>query len=75
MLYKINYINLYKYKLIKYLKVMLNTKAILIIIVFALLSNSYLLYLNSKYNNFYKNVPNTIKAKAIIIRRSGRERI
>jgi len=61
--------SLRKYKLVKYLKIFLNKKSILIITIFALFSNMYILYLNSKYNNFYEKPPDKIKAKAVVVRR------
>lgn len=64
-----------KYKVVKYLRVFFNKKHILIIIIFALISNTYMLYLNSRYNKFYENTPEIISAKAIVIRRPTRKRI
>lgn len=71
------YITLYLlYKLIKkifnkniirYLKVLLQTKVIIVICISAIISNIHVLYINSKYNNFYQNIPHKISGEAIII--------
>lgn len=58
-----------KYKLVKYLKIFLNKKYILIITISALISNTYILFLNYKYNKFYERPPDEIQAQAIIIRK------
>ena len=67
-LFKLNYKKLSKYKLIRYLKLLLNKNSIVIIVLYALISNTYILYLNSKYNNFYENPPEIIQASAIVVR-------
>lgn len=64
-----------EYKLIKYLRIFLDKKYIVLITISALISNMYILYLNSKYNNFYENPPATIQAEAIVVRRLSRKRI
>ena len=64
-----------QYKLVRYLKIFLNKKSILLIIIAAVVSNTYILFLNSKYNNFYEKTPSTIQAEALIIRRFTRKRI
>ena len=48
---------------------LLNKKCILLVIIAALISNTYILYINSKYNKFYENTPETICAKAVVVRR------
>ena len=55
------------YKIVRYLKVVINTSGILLITISATLSNTYVLYLNSKYNNFYENTPENIEGKAVVI--------
>jgi len=67
--------NLSKYKLDKYLKIFLNKRCILLIITAAFISNTYILFLNSKYNNFYEKPPSTIQAEAVIVRRLTGKRI
>ena len=58
-----------RYSIIKYLKVYINKGCILIVVISSIISNSYLLILNSKYNNVYNNLPETINLEAIVIRR------
>ena len=48
-------------------KIPLNKQIILLICLSSLFSNTYTLYLNNKYNSFYKNVPQNINANAVII--------
>ena len=67
-MFKLKYKKTCKYKLVRYLKVVLNKKYILIIVLSALISNTYLLYLNSKYNSFYKCTPDIIQAQAVVFR-------
>jgi len=67
--------NFSKYKIIRYLKIFLNKSFIYTIIISSVISNTYILYLNSKYNNFYEKAPKEINAEAIIIRRLTRKRI
>jgi len=57
------------YKLVRYLKVLSNKKCILLVIIAALISNTYILYINSKYNKFYENTPEIIEEEAVIIRK------
>ena len=64
-----------KFKLIRYLKILLNKKYILLVVMATLISNSYILYINSKYNNFYENIPETIQTEAVVIRRSWGKRV
>lgn len=45
----------------------LNKQIILLICLSALFSNTYMLYLNNKYNSFYENSPQTITAKAVVV--------
>ena len=52
----------------KYIKLFVKNSAILLIIISAIVSNTYLLYLNSRYDNFYKNIPNNIDTKAVVVR-------
>lgn len=52
---------------IRYLKVLLQTKAIIVICISAIVSNLCVLFINSKYNNFYQNIPDKITGEAIII--------
>ena len=73
--YKINNKKLTKLRFIRYLKVLVNIKSVLLIIIFSVISFCYILYLNNRYNSFYKNPPDEIKAKAIVIRRCCRKRI
>ena len=54
-------------KVIKYLKVLLKIKIVIIFCLSAIISNTYLLYLDSKYNKFYENVPEKIAGDAVII--------
>ena len=75
LIYIIYKLNINRYKILKYLKVIFNNNIIFLVIVSSLFSNTYLLYLNSKYNNFYKNPPTTIKTEAIVVRRCIRKRI
>ena len=74
-IYKLNEKTFNRYKFIRYLKVFINTKTILVFITSAIISNSYSLYLNSKYESFYEIPPEDIKAEAIIVRRLYRKRI
>ena len=62
----INFIN--KNNFIRYLKLCLNFNIFITIIVSAVISNTYILYSNYKYNKFYKNVPETINTKAVVVR-------
>lgn len=64
-----------RYKLVRYLKIFLDKKSILLIIIAAFISNIYILFLNSKYNNFYEKLPSTIQTEAVIIRGFTRKRI
>ena len=64
-----------KYKLVKYLKVFFSKKSLLTITICALISNTYILVFNFKYNSFYQNPPDLIQTYAIVIRRLSRERI
>ena len=52
---------------IRYLKVLLQTKVIIVICISAIVSNLCVLFINSKYNNFYQNIPDKITGEAIII--------
>lgn len=74
-IYKLNERNLNRYKVIKYLKVFINIKSVLVFIVAAIISNFYLLYLDSKYEFFYKYSPDEIEVEAIVVRRLHRKRI
>lgn len=74
-LYLLIYKKVSKYKVVKILKVFINKKSILLITVSILISNTYILYLNSKYNDFYKTVPQTLKVNAVIVRRCNRKRL
>ena len=54
-------------KIIRYLKVLLKLKIVIIFCLSAIISNTYLLCLNYRYNKFYKNSPDIIKEEAVII--------
>lgn len=54
-------------KIVRYLKVVLKLKIVMIFCLSAIISNTYLLCLNYKYNKFYKNSPDIIKGEAVII--------
>lgn len=54
-------------RIIRYLKVLLKIKIVIIFCLSAIISNTYLLYLNFKYNKFYENVPEIIEGDAVII--------
>ena len=66
LLYKLNN-KFSRITIIRYLKVLLNLKIVIIFFVSAIISNTYLLCLNSKYNKFYENPPSIIKGQAVII--------
>ena len=53
-------------KLVKYLKVILNYKIVLLICVSSIISNTYLIYLNNKYEKVYNSITN-IKTEAVIL--------
>lgn len=57
-----------RYKLIRYLKVFFKLKTVLIFSISAIISNIYILVLNYRYDEFYKNVPDVIIGEALIIR-------
>lgn len=46
---------------------LLNKQIVLVICLSALFSNTYMLYLNNKYNSFYKSAPQTINANAVVV--------
>lgn len=54
-------------RIIRYLKVLLKVKIVIIFCLSAMISNTNLLYLNFKYNKFYKNIPEVIEGDAVII--------
>lgn len=64
-----------KYKNARYIKLLLNSQVIILLFLSALFSNTYIHYLNYRYNTFYENAPQTIKAKAVVIRGSTRKRV
>lgn len=72
---KLNRESLSKYKAIRYLKVLLDIKCIFVVLLSAIISNTYFIYLEYRYDEFYKNIPETINEEAVIIRRSKRKRI
>ena len=49
------------------LKILINKQIVLLICLSSLFSNTYTLYLNNKYNSFYKNAPQTINANAVVV--------
>lgn len=51
----------------RYIKIFVNAKIILVFCISAIISNTYILYINSKYSKFYENIPNIINAQAVII--------
>lgn len=69
MLYKLLINKMSKYKIVKYLKIFLNQKCILLITIASIFSNTYIIYINSMYDNFYKNTPNLIHTEAVVVRR------
>ena len=54
-------------KIIRYLKVLFKFNAIILFLIFYIISNIYISYINYKYEEVYKNVPEVINSKAIII--------
>ena len=66
LLFKLN-IEFTRIKILRYLKVLLKLKIVIIICLSAIISNTYLICLNYKYNKIYENLPNTIKGEAVII--------
>lgn len=66
LLFKLN-IRFTRIKILRYLKVLLKLKIVIIICLSAIISNTYLICLNYKYNKIYENLPNTIKGEAVII--------
>ena len=52
---------------LRYLRVFIKKNAIIIFCISAIVSNMYLTYLNNKYESFYKNAPEVINCKAIVI--------
>lgn len=66
MIYKVR-TNIFNKNTERYLKVLLKTNVILLIGISAIISNIYTLYINSKYNKFYENTPDTISGEAVVI--------
>ena len=71
----IYYIFLKKHNKLRYLKILLNWHIVLVVLISAFISNTYVLYLNYRYNSFYKNAPKVIEASAVVVRRLSRKRI
>lgn len=61
---KLKLLSLKRY--IRYLKIFINSKVILCIIFFSIISNSIVIFQNSKYDNLYKNIGNT-SGEAIVV--------
>ena len=63
------YIKNYKQnnKIIRYLKLLLKFNVIMLFLIFYIISNIYLSYINYKYETFYNNAPEIINSKAVII--------
>lgn len=59
--------NYNRIKLVRYLKILLKYNIILIFCISAIVSNIYLLFINSKYEKFYRNTPDLINAQAVVI--------
>ena len=55
-----------KPQILKYLKLILNYNSIILFCIFAIISNTYLMYLNKKYENIYDNA-SKISTKAVVI--------
>ena len=64
--YKVILEKIKKIRYYKYLKFIFRFDLVLTIIVAAIISNTYTIILNNKYNKFYQKSPDLIKAQAII---------
>ena len=65
--YICKYNNYNKIKLVRYLKIFLKQNIILLFCISAIVSNIYILHLNCKYEEFYKNIPKNLSVQAIVI--------
>lgn len=61
---KLKLLSLKRY--VRYLKIFINSKVILCIIIFSIISNSIIIFQNKKYENLYKDVEN-VSGEAIVI--------
>lgn len=54
-------------KILRYLKILINRKTIIIFCISAIISNYYILYVNNKYIEFYKKTPNIMNIEAVVV--------
>lgn len=51
----------------RYLKLIIRKDIIILFCISTIISNTYLIYLRNKYDNFYKNIPDKIKITAVVV--------
>ena len=67
LIYKLKTKKIKKNRLNRYIKLVLKKEVIILFMISSIISNTYLNYLNSKYEKFYKSIPDDIEAKGIIV--------